>query len=177
MVASLVQITHLFSVTPILPMGVSAPDALMDVRARLISPSKAAISPRYERSSPPIAARKLWLTRPSSRDSTYLERVRYNRDGSAKVCNNDINGSGRVRGSFRMGSSVKGRCVVERPCRVKGRSCKSATSVGGVSLTAVISLGGSSDGSTILTSLPLTFAEPLRMSSPPTWGRLMCDGS
>jgi len=176
MVASLVHITHLFSVTPILPMLVVAPATFIDVSARLISPSSAAIKPRYERSSIPMAARKLWPTRPSSRDCTWSERLRYSSDGSASVCKREIIGRGRFGGSLRIDVSEKGRCVVDRPCRVNGRSCRRAASVGFSSLGAAMSLKGSSDGSARVTFFSRLLSKPLRRSSPPVFGRLSCVG-
>jgi len=176
-VASLVQITHLFSVTPILPMPVAAPVTFIDVRARLISPSNAAIKPRYERNSISMAARKLWRTRPSSRDGTESERLRYSRDGSASVCKREIIGRGRVGGSLRIDVSEKGRCVVDRPCKVKGRSCKRAASVGGSSLGAAISLKDSSGGSARVLLFSRLLRAPLRRSSTPVFGRLSCVGN
>ena len=106
----------------------------MDVRARLISPSNVAISPRYERSSFPIAARKLCPTSPSSDDCTKFDRFRYNKDGSASVCRSDIRGKGSVAGNLSLEVSVKGKFVVDKPCKVKGRSRRSAASDGSQSL-------------------------------------------
>ena len=138
-VASLVQTTHRFSVTPVFPIPPRGSFGSIEAKARLISPSNVAIKPRYDRSSLPIADRRLWPIRPSSPDCVKSERTRYKSDGSASVCSRDMTGSGSVIGRSTVDVVENGKCLEDKPCSVKGRSCKRADSVGGLGASSVSS--------------------------------------